>query len=87
MPLGTDSALENLTLMVQVFGRDQQLRQWFSLLAAKPTVERRTEIYSMSERMRAEGKDEDLVASFRLLADTRVFDAARLALQKYDRTK
>jgi hypothetical protein len=27
----------------------------------------------------------DLVASFRLLADSKVFDAARLALQEYDK--
>jgi hypothetical protein len=51
-----------------------------------PQSSGRNEIYSASERMRAEGKDEDLVASFRLLADTRVFDAACLALQKYDKT-
>ena len=81
-----DSALDNLTRMAQVIGRDPQLRHWFSALAQMPAVERRNEIYSASERMRAEGKDEDLVVSFRLLADTRVFDAAWLALQKYDQT-
>jgi len=58
------------------------LRKWFWLLAQKPSIERFTEIYSMSERMRAGGKAEDLVASFRLLAGSRVFDAARLALQE-----
>jgi hypothetical protein len=81
-----DSALDNLSRMAQVIARDQQLRHWFSALAQRPAIERRNEIYSASERMRAEGKDEDLVASFRLLADTRVFDAACLALQKYDKT-
>jgi hypothetical protein len=81
-----DSALDNLSRMAQVIGRDPQLRHWFSALAQMPAVERRNEIYSASERMRAEGKDEDLVVSFRLLADTRVFDAACLALQKYDKT-
>ena len=86
MTISANSALNNLTRMVQVVGRDPQLRQWFSALAQKPAADRRNEIYSTSERMRADGKDEDLVASFRLLADSRVFDAARVALQKYDET-
>ena len=51
-----DSALDNLTRMAQVIGRDQQLRRWFSALAQMPAVERRNEIYSASERMRAEGR-------------------------------
>jgi hypothetical protein len=82
MALNTDSALNNLARMVQVIGPDKQLRRWFSALGQMPTLERRNAIYSMSEQMTADGKDEDLVASFRLLADTRVFDAARLALQE-----
>jgi hypothetical protein len=85
MTLDTESALDNLARMVQVIGRDQGLRQWFSALTQKSAVERRNEIFMTSERMRAEGKDTDLVASFRLLADSRVFDAARLALQEYDK--
>ena len=84
MALNTDSALDNLARLVRVIGPDQQLRQWFSALGQKPEVERRNAIYSMSEQMRADGKDEDLVVSFRLLADARVFEAARLALQEYD---
>jgi len=85
MALNTDTALDNLTRMVQVIGRDQKLRQWFSALTQQSAVERRNEIFAASERMRAEGKDMDLVASFRLLADSKVFDAARLALQEYDK--
>ena len=85
MTLDTESALDNLARMVQVIGRDQRLRQWFSALTQQSAVERRNEIFMTSERMRAEGKDTDLVASFRLLADSRVFDAARLALQEYDK--
>jgi len=85
MTLDTESALNNLARMVQVIRRDQRLRQWFSALTQQSAVERRNEIFMTSERMRAEGKDTDLVASFRLLADSRVFDAARLALQEYDK--
>jgi len=81
MTLDTESALNNLARMVQVIGRDQRLRQWFSALTQQSAVERRNEIFMTSERMRAEGKDTDLVESFRLLADSRVFDAARLALK------
>ena len=85
MTLDTESALNNLARMVQVIRRDQRLRQWFSALTQQSAVERRNEIFMTSERMRAEGKDTDLVESFRLLADSRVFDAARLALQEYDK--
>jgi hypothetical protein len=85
MALDAESALDNLTRMVQVIGRDRELRQWFSALTEQSAVERRNEIFMTSEKMRAEGKDTELVASFRLLADSRVFDAARLALQEYDK--
>jgi hypothetical protein len=85
MALDTESALDNLARMVQVIGRDQALRQWFSALTQKSAVERRNEIFMTGERMRAEGKDTDLVAPFRLLADSKVFDAARLANQEYDK--
>jgi len=85
MTLNTESALDILTRMVQVIGRDRKLRQWFSALTQQSAVDRRNEIFMTSEKMRAEGKDADLAASFRLLADSRVFDAARLALQEYDK--
>ena len=85
MALTTDTALNNLTRMVQVIGRDQKLRLWFAAVTQRSAVDRRNEIFAVSERMRAEGKDADLVASFRLLADSRVFEAARLALQEYDK--
>jgi hypothetical protein len=83
MTLDTDTALDNLARMVQVIGPDKQLRAWFSALGQKPALERRNAIYSMSEQMRTDGKDEDLIASFRLLADARVFEAAKQALQEY----
>ena len=82
MALNTDSALEHLTRIVQVIGSDQKLRQWFADLAHKSLVERRNEIHSTSERMRQEGEDADLVASFLLLADPRVFYAACAALRE-----
>jgi hypothetical protein len=80
MALNPDSALDNLTRIVQVIEGDRKLHEWFCTLAHRPTVTRRNEIYAMVERMRAEGTDADLVASFRLLADSRVFDAACEAL-------
>ena len=82
MALNSDTALDNLTRMVQVIQNDQKLREWFCELAHKSAVERSNEIYSVAERMRTEGKDADLAASFHLLADARVFDAARLAAAK-----
>lgn len=82
MALNRDSALDNLARMIQVIQNDPDLRKWFCGLAHKSAVERRNEIYSAVERMRTEGSDEDLVATFHLLADTRVFDAACLAAAK-----
>ena len=87
MALNVDSALANLTRMVRVIGPDPRLREWLLAPDQKSAVERHNAIYSMSERMRADGKDEDLVATFRLLADARVFDAARLALEEYDKSQ
>jgi hypothetical protein len=84
MTLNTDSALDNLARMVQIIGPDQQLRKWFSALSQMSALQRHNAIYSMSEQMRTDGKDEDLVVSFQLLADARVFEAAKLALQEYD---
>ena len=84
MTPNADTALEILTRMVQVIGPDKQLRGWFAALSQKSALERRNEIYLRSEQMRADGKDEDLVVSFRLLTDSRVFEAAKLALKDYD---
>ena len=84
MALKPDAALDNLTRMVQVIARERRLRQWFSALTQRSSVERRNEILSMTEQMRIEGEDADLVATFRLLSDSRVFDAACLALRKHD---
>jgi len=76
-----DAALDNLTRIVRVVGDDQKLRRWFHSLSKKSAVERRNAIYVMSEQMAAQNVDADLVASFRLLADARIFDAACLALR------
>lgn len=84
MTINTDAALDNLARMVQVIGADPQLRAWFSTLGQKSELERRNAIYLMSEQMRTTGQNDDLAASFRLLADARVFEAATLALQEYD---
>ncbi len=79
MDFNSDTALDNLARMVQVIQNDRKLQEWFYELADKSIVERRNEIYSVARRMQAEGKDTDLAASFHLLADGRVFEAARLA--------
>jgi hypothetical protein len=84
MDLNADSALENLTRMVEVIDGDENLRQWFSSLTEQSEVGRRNEILAASEKMRAEGGDPDLAASFQLLADPRVFEAARQALKEKD---
>jgi hypothetical protein len=77
----TDSALDDLARFVQVVGRDPKLQQWFVALVEMSPVERRIEIFSAAERIKVDRKAPDLAASFRLLADPRVFDAAREALR------
>jgi hypothetical protein len=81
MALNRDTTLNNLTRIVQVIKDDRLLQEWFDGLAHKPEVERRNEIYSTVERMKAEGEDADLVASFQLLADSEIFHAAGVALR------
>ena len=81
MALDAESALDHLARMVQMIARDKDLKQWFSGLAQKPEPERCYEIYSRSEAIRAAGEDDDLIRAFRLLTDSRVFEAACLALQ------
>lgn len=82
MALNPDSAFDNLTRIVQVIGGDQKLREWFFGLARLSAVRRRNEIYGVVERMTAEGQDVDLTVSFQMLADSRVFEAACVALGK-----
>ena len=80
--MSKNSSLDTLARLVQVVGRDPELRRWFAELQQKPEGARAKEIYVMAERMRAEGKDEELTAVFRLLADARVFKAAAVALEE-----
>jgi hypothetical protein len=82
MAPNTNTALDTLARMVQIVGRDPDLLRWFRELARKPADQRRNDIYLAAERMRAEGKDQELVTCFRLLADPRVFEAARVALRE-----
>jgi hypothetical protein len=80
MAFRRDKVLNNLARIIQVIRNDRKLHEWFSRLAHKSTVERRNEIYAMLERMRAEGEDAELMASLQLLSDSKVFEAARMAL-------
>ena len=82
MALNRNMALDNLARIVQVIRDDRQLREWFCEVANESVVDRRNEIYAMVERLRADGEDGDLVTSFQLLADSRVFHAARVALRE-----
>ncbi len=82
MSITSDAALDNLTRIIQVIRDDQKLLRWFHTLIKKSAAERRNEIYSRSERLAVQNGDTDLAASFSLLADSRIFDAARLALNR-----
>jgi len=80
MPAPIDAALDNLTRIVLVVKKDRKLRLWFDGLSKKAAPDRRHEIIVMCAKMRAEGEDAGLIAVFQLLADERVFEAARVAL-------
>jgi hypothetical protein len=82
MALNRNMALDDLACIVQVIGDDRGLREWFRAMAHESAVDRRNKIYAMVERMRADGEEADLVASFQLLADSRIFRAARVALRE-----
>lgn len=85
MAFTPNTPFDNLTRMVQTIGSDEKLRSWFSALQQKSTIARRNDIYAMLDRLRADGLDADLVSAFRLLADSRVFEAACVALEEHDR--
>ena len=75
-----DRLLDGLARMTEAIRTDETLTRMLLSLADKGTEERRGIIALMSERMLAEHNDPDLVASFRLLADPRVFEPALLAV-------
>ena len=54
----------------------------FHRLATLSPVQRSNKIHIVAEKMAAEGKDQDLVAAFRLFADPRVFEAGMVALRE-----
>lgn len=66
--------------MTEAISSDNVLKRSILSLAEKDPEERRGIIALMSERMLAEGKDRDVVASFRFLADPRVFEPALRAI-------
>ena len=82
MKMDVDSTLDSLARFVQVVGSDDALRQRFCRLASLSPVQRSNEIHIMAEQMNAEGKDSELVSLFRLFGDSRVFEAAMVALRE-----
>ena len=82
MKTDADSPLDSLARFVQVVGSDAALRQRFCRLASLSPVQRSNEIHIMAERMDAERKDSELVSMFRLFGDSRVFEAAMVALRE-----
>jgi hypothetical protein len=79
-PAELDSILDSLARMADVIKSDKILRNMFLSLAKKSVEERRGMIAIMSESMLADGRDADLIASFRLLSDPRVFQPALIAV-------
>ena len=77
-----ESALDSLARFVQVIGSDGDLRQRFCQLASLSAIQRSNEIHVMAAQMTAERKDPELVAVFRLFADSRVFEAGMVALRE-----
>jgi len=80
-PVDADLALDSLARFVQVIRRDPKLTAWFRNLETMEPARRGHEILLMAEQIAGESKDPALIASFRLLANQTVFDAARVALR------
>jgi hypothetical protein len=58
-----------------------KLRERFCEIATMTPAGRFNQIHVMTDRMAAAGEDANLTACFRLLADKRVFEAAKAALR------
>ena len=82
MAITHDAVLDNLARCVQVVKEDRRLSDWFHTLAQMSAASRRAQIYLMVEEMTANHENGDLIASFQLLADPTVFQAAQAALQE-----
>jgi len=75
-----DEILDNLADMVLAIKSDKQLELTILSFGEKSEIERKWLITIMSERMLAEKKDEQLVKTFRLLVDKKIFDLTIQAL-------
>ena len=81
-PIKSDAVLNELSLIARVFAQNPDLARWFAGLTHLSLVDRRNEIYRLSEKMRQNHEDTALVASFQLLADPMVFKAVLEILKK-----
>jgi len=81
MTIDANSALDNLARLVQAISDDAILRQTFYGMAKMSPSKRLSQIHTMAERLGVEHEPAEFVASFRLLADARIFDAAMVALR------
>ena len=82
MSLNHNSLLENLTSLTLAIGERKDLRDLFDQLAQAPHDQRAELIRAMSERIAGDTGDSALAASFKCLADPRIFEATRLALEE-----
>jgi hypothetical protein len=80
MKTETQAVIDGLADVVLMIKSDRWLGQWFHILARRSVAERTIAIYKASQRLALAGADALFLASLKLLADPRVFDAARLAL-------
>jgi hypothetical protein len=77
-----DSIIDDLARFILVMRSDHQLQYWFRDLEKKPLLQRHNDIQTLARQLAAENRDADLVASFKLLSNSRVFDAVSLALRE-----
>ncbi len=81
MSIDPDSALDNLAAFIDAIATDAKLRVRFCEIAKMSPAQRSIQIHTIAHQMAAAGEDADLISSFRLLADPRVFEAAIAALR------
>ena len=73
---------DELVTFVQVLAEDEDLRAWFESFAETPEARRAAEFRALAARMHAGREAPELIRATALLADSRIFRAAKSALRE-----
>ena len=80
MKTETKVVIDGLTSLVLTIQEDRELGRWFRTLIGRPVATRAFAIFQVAQRLAQSGVNQDFLSSFRMLADPRVFETARMLL-------